>query len=76
MCRISLTSTPRPTSSSRAATMSVTTRCVPRYVPGAASVRPTPIVSEQADPGGVICTTRKSSLGRWSTSSVNPAVPT
>ena len=51
MWRIAFTATPRPISSLRATSMSVTTRCVPRYEPGAASVRPLPMVSEQADPG-------------------------
>ena len=63
MCRISLTSTPRPTSSALAASMSVTTRWVPREEPGAASVIPIPNVSEQADPGGVSWTTRNRSFG-------------
>ena len=58
MCRMSLTSTPRPTSSACAASMSVTTRCVPAYEPGAASVIPMPIEIEQAEPGGVSWTTR------------------
>jgi hypothetical protein len=35
-------------------------------------VIPFPIVIEQADPGGVICTTRNSSFGWWSTSRSNP----
>src|SRR5207245_2798240 len=47
------------------ASMSVTTRCVPRYEPGAASVSPVPMVIEQAEPGGVNWTTRNSSLARW-----------
>ena len=54
---MSLTSTPRCVNASRAASMSVTTRCVPRYEPGAAPVMPFPMVIEHADPGGVICTT-------------------
>ena len=40
MWRISLTSTPRPVSSARAASMSVTTRCRPRAGPGSAVVMP------------------------------------
>ena len=50
---ISPVSTPRPASSSRAATMSATTSCIPTTEPGAASVIPVPIVIEQAEPGGV-----------------------
>ncbi len=48
--------------------MSVTTRCVPRLEPGAASVMPVPMVIELADPGGVICTTRNPSVELVSTS--------
>ena len=53
--------------------MSWTTRCVPRLEPGSASVIPIPTVIEQAEPGGVICTTRNVSLGWWSTSSEKPS---
>jgi hypothetical protein len=37
---------------------------------------PIPIVSEQADPGGVIWTTRNCSFGWWSTSSLKPQFST
>jgi len=39
------------------------TRYRPLTEPGSASVRPTPICTEHAEPGGVSCTTRKSGLG-------------
>ena len=54
---------PNEASSSHAASMSLTTRCVPRYEPGSAGVIPIPNVSEHADPGGVTWTTRNSSFG-------------
>jgi hypothetical protein len=34
------------------------------------------MVIEHAEPGGVICTTRNSSLGWWSTSRLKPAFST
>jgi len=40
--------------------------------PGSPSGRPTPITTEQAEPGGVICTTRMASLGRTSWSRLKP----
>ena len=49
----SLASTPRSTSWARAASASSTTNCRPSTEPGAASVIPTPIAIEHADPGGV-----------------------
>lgn len=70
----SLTSTPRSMSSVRAASMSVTTKCIPRYEPGAAVLIPVPKEIEQADPGGVSCTTRKFSPARWSTSTTKPSL--
>src|SRR5947209_19089242 len=63
---ISLTATPRLTSSSRTAFTSVTTICRPLSEPGAMSVIPTPITIEQAEPGGVSWTNRRSSLTLWS----------
>ena len=36
------------------------------------SARPLPMVTEQADPGGVSWTTRNASLGEWSTSTTKP----
>jgi hypothetical protein len=41
-------------------------------VPGATFETPTPIVIEQAEPGGVSWTTRNTSLALWSTSTVKP----
>ena len=41
-------------------------------MPGSLFVSPVPIVIEQAEPGGVSWTTRKCSLGAWSTSTVKP----
>lgn len=38
-------------------------RYVLRADPGGASVSPTPICTEQAEPGGVSCTTRKLFVG-------------
>ena len=67
----SLASTPRPVSSARAASMSVTIRCVPCSDPGD-SLGGAMIVIEHAEPGGVICTTRNSGPARWSTSSWKP----
>jgi hypothetical protein len=44
------------------------------HEPGAASVIPVPTEIEHAEPGGVSCTTRKSSSpARWSTSRLKPA---
>jgi hypothetical protein len=55
----SLTATPRSTSSARARWMSGTTSCRPFSEPGGMSgTAPVPITIEQADPGGVSCTTR------------------
>ena len=42
-------------------------------LPGTPSVMPVPMLIEQADPGGVSCTTRNSSPARWSTSTRKPA---
>jgi len=42
--------------------MSATTSCTPGTEPGGASVIPLPRTIEQADPGGVSCTKRISSL--------------
>ena len=72
----SLTSTPRPASSRRAASASATTICRPCTDPGSASVIPVPIEIEHADPGGVSCTNRSSSLTRWSWSAANPTCST
>jgi hypothetical protein len=72
-CWTSLTSTPRPTSSARAAWMSGTTSCMPCTEPGGVSTIPVPIAIEQADPGGVSCTKRSSSLTLWSWSALKPA---
>jgi hypothetical protein len=62
----SLTSTPRPASSTRAACASATTSCRPRAEPGSESTIPVPSAIEHADPGGVSCTKRISSLTVWS----------
>ncbi|MEV0826793.1 hypothetical protein [Nonomuraea rubra] len=48
-----VTSTPRPASSLPACSMSDAIRCSPCTVPGSASVRPSPKMIEQAEPGGV-----------------------
>ena len=66
------TSTPRPASSSRAASASATTICSPFSEPGAESTMPRPNAIEHADPGGVSCTKRMSSLTVWSTSATKP----
>jgi hypothetical protein len=55
---------PAPTSCSRAAAMSSTTICMPRTEPGSAGVMPSPMQIEQAEPAGVSCTKRSSSLTR------------
>jgi hypothetical protein len=72
MCRTGVMSSPRPTSSARAASMSVTHSWRPWSVPGSIFARPLPIEIEQAEPGGVSWTTRKSSFGWWSTSTTKP----
>lgn len=73
MWRMSLTFTPRPVNASRAASMSVTTRCMPRTDPaGTSSLMPMPKATEHADPGGANCTTRNWSLAWWSTSRWKP----
>ena len=41
--------------------MSETTSCRPSIDPGIAAVTPSPKMIDASDPGGVICTTRKSS---------------
>jgi hypothetical protein len=61
-----LTSTPRPARWSRAASASATTACRLSSDPGAIPVNPLPNAIEHADPGGVICTKRISSLTAWS----------
>jgi len=71
--KTSLTPAPRPPSSARAASMSSTTNCRPCAEPGAAEVIPVPKMTEQADPGGVSCTTRKSSPVVKSASSRQPS---
>src|ERR687885_1789879 len=65
-CCTSPTGTPRPASSSRTASTSSTTSCTPLTDPGSPSGRPSPTTTEQADPGGVICTTRMPPPGRTS----------
>jgi hypothetical protein len=69
----SLTSTPRSASSARARSALATTTCRPLTDPGSASVTPLPIAIEHADPGGVSCTNRMSSLTTWSWSGLKPA---
>lgn len=59
----SLTSTPRPASSSWARWMSATTICRDA-VPGGTSLSPSPKAIEQAEPGGVIWTKRRVSVRR------------
>ena len=54
----SLTATPRPSSSSRAASMSETIRYRPWAEPGAAAVTFLPKMTEQPEPGGVNWITR------------------
>jgi hypothetical protein len=44
----------------------------PLTEPGSPSGRPSPITTEQDEPGGVICTTRMLSLGRMSWSRLKP----
>ena len=53
--------------------MSVTTSCSPSNEPGCISLRPMPITIEQAEPGGVSCTTLIPSAGSVSWSTVNPS---
>jgi hypothetical protein len=69
-CWISPASTPRSVSSRWACSMSLTVICRPPSEPGSPGLIPVPIVIEQAEPGGVIWTTRKSP-SRWSTSTLN-----
>ena len=70
----SLTSTPRSASSARAPWMSGTTSCSPWTEPGViADPSPVPMAMEHADPGGVSCTKRISSLTLWSWSGWKPA---
>ena len=59
-CWTSDTSTPRPSSSARAAATSDTTTCKPSTEPGGFVESPTPNAIEQSDPRGVICTNRRS----------------
>jgi hypothetical protein len=69
--RMSLTATPRPSSSARAARRSGTTSCRPRSEPGGMwGTIPSPTTMEQPDPGGVSWTTRCPGPTRvsWSTS--------
>src|SRR5829696_3660344 len=68
-----LTSTPASASWERAAWMSGTTSCRPWTEPGAISTIPLPTAIEQADPGGVSCTTCMSSLILVSWWTANPA---
>ena len=75
-CWIWLMPTPRPASCSRTASRSSTTSCTPLTEPGAPRGRPSPITTEQADPGGVICTTRIDSVGRASWSRLKPTCST
>ena len=71
----SLTSTPRATRSARAASMSETTRYSPLAGPGAADATFVPNMIEHPEPGGVNCTTRKSSSAAKSASSRQPRAP-
>jgi hypothetical protein len=70
------TATPRLVSSARAVSRSVTTSCSD----GAARRSSVPVIStgpittEQADPGGVMCTTRSDGLGWVSASSRKPSL--
>ena len=59
-------------SSARAASASATTICRPCTEPGGVSVMPVPMAIEHAEPGGVSCTKRRSSLTWWSWSASNP----
>jgi len=61
----SLTCTPRPASSARAACASATVSCIPRAEPGSESTIPCPSAIEHAEPGGVSCTKRIPSLTVW-----------
>ena len=62
-----------PTSAARAASVSSTTICRPSTEPGStAAFRPLPIAIEHAEPGGVSCTKRISSLTAWSWSALKP----
>ncbi len=67
------TSSPRPVSSVRAASMSSTTSCRPSTEPGGIVVRPVPIAMDAGDPGGVSCTNRMPPPTSWSWSSTKPA---
>src|SRR5438477_29186 len=67
--------TPRPASPARTASRSSTTSWTPLTEPGSPSGRPSPITTEQAEPGGVICTTRMFPVGRTSWSRRKPARP-
>ncbi|SLB80975.1 Uncharacterised protein [Mycobacteroides abscessus subsp. abscessus] len=53
---------PRLLNSRSASSMSLTTTCMPTTEPGSASVIPLPMQIEQAEPGGVSWTKRRSSL--------------
>ena len=72
-CCTSPQSTPRAVSSAWAASTSSTTSWSPWTLPGVASVMPSPMAMEQADPGGVSCTKRRWSSMRWSWSRTKPA---
>ena len=71
-CWTSPTGTPRPARASRTASTSWTTSWTPLTEPGSPSGRPSPSTTEQAEPGGVSCTTRIPELGRTSWSRWKP----
>ena len=56
--------------------MSGTTSCRPLTEPGGVSTIPVPIAIEHAEPGGVSCTKRSSSLTWWSWSALKPTLST
>ena len=56
----------------RAASMSETTSWIPCTDPGVDAGMPLPMAIEQAEPAGVSCTTRMSSLMRVSWSTTKP----
>ena len=71
-CQMSLTSMLRPTSSSRATSMSETVS-PPSAEPGKAVVSPWPNVTEAPEPGGVNWTIRRPGSGAASSSSRQPS---
>lgn len=73
---MSLTSTPRSANSLRLASASSITICRPSRDPGAIWWAPEVSAIEQAEPGGVSCTKRSSSLTWWSWSAVEPTFST